>query len=107
MRTELNKLLTQKTLAAISVVTNEALFDMVDSNDGLPEHILSKNLCVKVTPGFNDKIEEICGTLSITKRRFIEACLREGIEQAEKILEEEGFYEAVEWQHRQEKEEAA
>jgi hypothetical protein len=107
MRTELNKLLTQKTLAALSVVTNEALFDMIDHQAGLPESILTKNLCVKVTPGFNEKIEEICATLSMTKRRFIEACLVEGIQQAEKILEEEGFYEALEVHQGGEQEAAA
>lgn len=94
MRSHLNKLLTQKALSAINRTTGADLLDMVENH--FPESLQLKNLCAKITPAFNDKVEEICATLSITKRTFIEACLIEGIEQAEKILEEEGFYEALE-----------
>lgn len=94
MRSNLNKLLTQKTLSAINNVTGSNLLDMIEDN--FPDTLQLKNLCAKISPALNARVEEVCGTLSITKRTFIEACLIEGLYQAEKILEEEGFYQSLE-----------
>ena len=83
MRSEINALIVEKTLSHLS------------SGSDLPENMYSatnfKNVCAKVAPQVADDIDNICGLLSISKRRFVEAALLSALDEAKRIMREEGL----------------
>lgn len=99
-RSILDALVTEKTLSLISRSSAAAIVDLVA--DGSPAVVLShpdelplKNVCAKVAPQLSDKIDEVCGLLGISKRRFLEAAFIEAVQKAEAIMEAEGLWEAL------------
>lgn len=57
------------------------------------EHVLPvKNLCAKVPTALVDELDRVIGLLGINKRDFVELAVREALQTANKILEDEGVY---------------
>ena len=57
------------------------------------EYVLPvKNLCAKVPAALVDEIDRVIGLLEISKRDFVEMAVREALERADQIIEEEGVY---------------
>lgn len=93
MRTALDALVTEKTLAAMSVGRNAEVLDWVlDGGDG---NFPVKNVCAKVAPQLSDEIDNICGVLSISKRRFLEAAFIDAVKRAHTIMRDEGLWEVL------------
>lgn len=90
MRSPINALVTEKTLALMSARCHEALIECAieDQNFGV-----IKNVCAKVASTLSDEIDEVCGLLSIPKRQFLEAAMRQAVAQAREIMAREGVEE--------------
>lgn len=74
-----------------SMVVTDADGNRVES-PGL-EHVLPvKNLCAKVPAELVDRIDQVIGLIGMNKRDFVELAIREALERADKIIEEEGVY---------------
>lgn len=95
MRTPLNALITEKSLDFISTRRNSDLFEMIAS-DQIDHSFPLKNVCAKVSPELSDEIDQICGLLSISKRRFLEAAMVEAVAKAKRIMDSEGVFESIE-----------
>lgn len=89
-RSPLDHLVTQKTLESMD--TNGFLLDAI-AEDTLVHNVELKNVCAKVHPELAAEIDNICGLLGISKRRFLEAAFVEAINQAKAIMDREGFHE--------------
>lgn len=85
------------------LVTHAALGQMVDgdfmqllTDDALASSELGaqvKNVCAKVSVQLSDEIDNVCGFLGISKRKFLEAAFIEAVEKAHRIIEAEGLHE--------------
>src|SRR5664280_2600827 len=84
-RTQFEEMILGKALAFKAGSNNSDLLDLI-ANDQIQHTVELKNVCAKVSPQLADKLEEVCGLLSISKRRFIEAALIEALNQAEEIM---------------------
>lgn len=72
------------------VVTDENGDPVADP--GLEYVLPVKNLCAKVPSALVDEIDQVIGLLGISKREFVELAVREALERADQIIEEEGVY---------------
>ncbi|EKG3508766.1 hypothetical protein O2268_005470 [Salmonella enterica] len=92
-RSGLNSLVTCKCLDIINSNVNSRITELVADNyvytDGSP---IFKNVCAKVPVDLSDKIDSLCGFLSISKRAFIEKALLDAVNLAENIIDEEQVY---------------
>lgn len=88
-RTSLNSLLTFKALAIVHEYSEST--DHVMRND--QANGFTKNLCFRVVPQLADRFETTTKILGISKRQFLEALLIDGLDQAEKTIQEEGVIE--------------
>jgi len=52
-----------------------------------------KNVCAKVSAQLSDDIDQVCGFLHISKRKFLEAAFIEAVDKARRIIEAEGVNE--------------
>ena len=95
MRSPLNALITEKALSFISTRRNSDLFELI-ACDQIDHAFPLKNVCAKVMPELSDEIDEICGLLGISKRRFLEAAMVEALSKAKGIIAREGVWEAIE-----------
>ncbi|EBB7015343.1 hypothetical protein CTW87_23425 [Salmonella enterica] len=90
-RSSLNSLITCKCLDIINSNVNSRITELVADNyvfsDGSP---IFKNVCAKVPVELSDKIDSVCGFLSVSKRAFIEKALFDAVELANNIIDEEG-----------------
>lgn len=93
-RSVLDALVTEKTLNLISSWRNADLLDLI-ADEQIPDSVPLKNVCAKVSQQLSDKIDEVCGLLGISKRRFLEAAFIEAVQKAEAIMEAEGLWEAL------------
>jgi len=93
-RSPLDALITEKTLHFINDNNNFIIESMLEDPDydALP----MKNVCAKVTTKLAGDIDEIVGLLGISKRRFLEAAFLEAVQNANRIMDEEGLWEALE-----------
>lgn len=57
------------------------------------ERMKMRNVCALISVPLFDRLESMCGLLSISKREFIELALIEALDAADKIAEEEGLEE--------------
>lgn len=91
MRTQLDALLTERSIAFIHSQKNLDLLNMVieSDSDSAPE---TRNVCAKVSPGLADRIDQVCQLLDIRKRAFLEAAFIEALYEAEEIMKREGVY---------------
>jgi hypothetical protein len=72
---------------------NSAMLDHVlQADPALVEKLKMRNVCALIDSELFDRLEDVCGVLSLSKREFIEAALIEGLNQADKIIAEEGVY---------------
>ncbi len=87
------KLIQFKALSQIYGSTGGALLDqMVQQDPASAEKMKVRNVCALIGLPLFDRLEEMCGTLSITKREFIESALIEALNISDKIVEEEGLF---------------
>lgn len=79
------------------MVTEKALSLINDSVDlpDLPESSLLKNVCAKVTSQLSEEIDQVCGFLGISKRRFLEAAFIDAVAVAQEIIRREGVAKAL------------
>lgn len=97
-RTPIDALITRSTLEFIDSLNNRRLTELLINDDEEVERlkIPVKNVCAKLSIELSDEIDNLVGLLSISKREFIEACIREGLDRAHAIVREEGVEEAIE-----------
>lgn len=91
-RTQIDALVTLKSLELIAsndVVVDAVLDDRVGSTDQMPV----RNVCAKLSNELADRLDNLCGFLSISKRRFIEAAIIDALEKSTEIIREEGVNE--------------
>lgn len=89
MRTNLDSLVTEKALSIINDSTSSDLSDQL--SDDLP----LKNVCAKVSPQLSEDIDQVCGFLGISKRRFLEAAFIDAVATAREIIKRECVVEAL------------
>jgi len=101
VRTPLDALITRKTLDFIYTHGNWGNGDVMDliidhaaENGEMPFKL--KNVCAKVSEELANKIDEVCGLLEISKRRFLEAAFIEAILKANEIMDKEGLWDCLE-----------
>lgn len=89
MRTCLDSLVTEKTL---SIINDSDSFDISDVSESLQDALPIKNVCAKVSAQLSDEIDQVCGLLGISKRRFLEASFIDAISTAREIMRREGLF---------------
>lgn len=94
-RTALDALITEKSLTLMSVGRNEVILDLI-ADDRIEHNVPLKNVCAKVSPQLADEIDQICGLLDISKRRFLETAFIEAVQKARAIMEAEGVFDYLE-----------
>lgn len=70
---------------------SDKLLDMIlaeRENDEQIGEVKFKNVCAKLTEQLVDKMEDTCGMLGISKRKFIELAVCEALERCDAIFEE-------------------
>jgi hypothetical protein len=88
------KLIQFKALSQIYGATGGVLLDqMVQQDPASVEKMKMRNVCALISVPLFERLEETCGVLSISKREFIESALIEALNQADKIINEEGVFE--------------
>ena len=93
MRTEVDRLVTERALRLISERRNLALFD----HEEIADQLGTKNVCAKVSPALAAEIDEVAGLLGISKRRFLEAAMCDAVFKAQAIIREEGLWPELEY----------
>lgn len=93
-RSPLDSLVTEKALRIVNGYDNSRIVDMMadDPNHQLP----LKNVCAKVSVDLSEQIDQVCALLDISKRQFLEMAFIEALDKANRIIEEEGVFEALE-----------
>jgi hypothetical protein len=61
---------------------SDSLIDDAVDNKRIP----TRNLCASVSPQMFDKVDFVCDLLYMSKRRFIEECIVEGLKKADKVF---------------------
>ena len=91
MRTMLDALVTGEALKLIHQCRN------ADAIDHFPSlQVGTRNVCAKVHPELADDIDQVCGLLGISKRRWLEAAFVEALDKTKAILRAEGVWEELE-----------
>jgi hypothetical protein len=49
--------------------------------------VQTKNLCAKVTPELAEQVDEVCASLGLSKRRFLEAAFITAVARAHEIMQ--------------------
>lgn len=96
MRSALDALVTEKALAFIAArrSLDSDLPDMLEDSNS----VVTKNVCAKVSVQLADELDEVCGLLRISKRRFIEAAFVDAVDRANAIIADEGVWQELEEQ---------
>ncbi|KFB70930.1 MAG: hypothetical protein AW09_003955 [Candidatus Accumulibacter phosphatis] len=90
MRTMLDALVTGEALKLIHQCRN------ADAIDHFPSlQVGTRNVCAKVHPELADDIDQVCGLLGISKRRWLEAAFVEALDKTKAILQAEGVWEEL------------
>jgi hypothetical protein len=61
-------------------------YDLIDYAIAQGEDVPVRNMCAKVHPVLIERLDDICETLNVSKRRFIESAVATAIHQAEDSL---------------------
>lgn len=88
-RSSFNALVTEKSLRIYNG------YDTAEFLTKASEELALKNVCARVHPELAERIDQIVGLLEISKRRFLEAAFIEAVEQAERIMREEGVFDRI------------
>lgn len=69
---------------------SDKMLDMIlaDKDDGQIGEVTFKNVCAKLTEQLVDRMDNTCGLLGISKRKFIELAVCEALERCDAIIEE-------------------
>lgn len=92
-RTNLDSLITEKSLALVNGSGSDFLLEQVTEQGG---DLQIKNVCAKVTVQLSDDIDSIVGLLGISKRKFLEAAFIDAVARAQEIIKDEGVWQALE-----------
>jgi len=92
MRSQFNSLCTRAVLQRIDESQGVAAVSAPDDR-GVPSDWA--NVCARVPEGLSEQISEAARFCGISKRRFIEACLVEGLRQLEEVSRSEGVPEDI------------
>lgn len=88
------KLIQYKALSQVYGTTGGAMIEQLAKQDPAQiEKMKMRNVCALIAVPLFDRLEELCGVLSISKREFIESALIEALDQADRIIEDEGVFE--------------
>lgn len=93
MRSQFQTLVLEKSLHLIATNGN-CFLDYVNPED-FPDVPEIQQVCAKISSRLNDQIDELCALLDIRKRRFIEAALIDAVAVADKIIDDEGVFDAI------------
>ena len=85
-RTQFEEMILCKSLQLKSASANTDLLDSMLSHNKDVEGLELKNVCAKITIQLSDDLDNICGLLSVSKRRFIESALIEALQKAKEII---------------------
>lgn len=88
-RTQFEEMILAKAYSLKSSLANNDVLDILDKSGQLSELPNLKNVCAKVSTELSDQLDEVCGVLSISKRRFIESALIEALKTARSIMDDE------------------
>lgn len=88
-RTQFEELVLGKAYEVKNALANSDIFDVLEKSGQLDNVTQLKNVCAKVTIQLSDELDEVCGLLSISKRRFLEAALIEALKTARSIMNDE------------------
>jgi hypothetical protein len=94
MRSPLEALVTEKALHFLSARRGDYLMDHVLSSSDIGP-IPTKNVCAKVSVQLSDEIDQVCGLLDISKRRFLEAAFVQAVNMSRAIIEREGVLDVL------------
>lgn len=61
-------------------------YDLIDHAIASGEDVPVRNMCAKVHPVLVDRLDDVCKTLGVSKRRFIESAVAHAIHDAEEGL---------------------
>lgn len=76
--------------------TTDVMIDhFVHDNELRLGQLEMKNVCAKVSVELADRLDEVCGVLSISKRRFIESAIINALDEADRVMTELNIFEAV------------
>lgn len=89
-RSFLDSLVLEKSLAVVNGHDCGDLLEFAPPDAGF------RNVCAKVAPKLAEDIADVCATLDIRQRRFVEAALLDAVRRAQTIIEEEGVHQAYE-----------
>jgi hypothetical protein len=88
-RTQFEEMVLCKALELKSASANSDVLDSMLAHNKEVEGLELKNVCAKVTIQLSDDLDNVCGLLSVSKRRFIESALIEALLQAKEIMYED------------------
>lgn len=54
--------------------------------------VQTKNLCAKVTPELAEQVDEVCASLGLSKRRFLEAAFITAVARAHEIMQADAVF---------------
>ena len=88
-RTRINAMVTERALALLSSNQADFAVELPDSKD-------MKNVCAKLPAELSDRIDSLVSLLGVSKRLWLEAAIRDALEQSGTILAQEGVPEMLE-----------
>lgn len=71
---------------------------LVEQNGDVIDKIQLKNVCAKVSQELADRLDNMCGVLDLSKRRFIEAAIINALDEADRVAAEVKMFEHFEQQ---------
>ena len=92
IRTPLEALVLEKSLALMAMHRNAEFIDYLDQTGQADEMPVIKNVCAKVPVWLSDEIDGIVSLLGISKRRFLEAAFIDALDRANKVIDDEGLH---------------
>jgi hypothetical protein len=54
--------------------------------------VQTKNLCAKVSPELADQVDDVCATLGLSKRRFLEAAFITAVARAHELMQADDVF---------------
>ena len=71
---------------------------MVGEDSEVIDKLQIKNVCAKVSEQLADRLDNMCGFLDLSKRRFIEAAIINALDEADRVAAEVKMFERFEEQ---------
>jgi len=61
---------------------------MVEHDGDVSDKLLLKNVCAKVSQQLAERLDQMCGVLDLSKRRFVEAAIINALDEADRVAAE-------------------